>query len=205
MQSFRGTLWHLPCRFNTCILLIVLSWGIKRRHTNIVLNSNTVAAEEKLGDLGKKRMSSKHLWSTNRDAKDSHLCLQNHLLSLSVSVSLVLTLIHCSFFTYAPFVPHKIQAWQLRTLGPFGWNICSAFAAFYKSADPRWEQLKQREVVALNKAPIWAAVTGRGFSWLMPSSKHADSVFEQCGFAAVLTCCMVSRHVFCRNSWCYFY
>lgn len=132
-----------------------------------------------------KRMSSKHLWSTNRDAKDSHLCLQNHLLSLSVSVSLVLTLIHCSFFTYAPFVPHKIQAWQLRTLGPFGWNICSAFAAFYKSADPRWEQLKQREIVALNKAPIWAAVTGRGFSWLMPSSKHADSVF----WTMWLCCC----------------
>ena len=57
--------------------------------------------------------------------------------SLFVSVALALTLIHCSFFTYAPFVPRKIQAWQLRTLGPFGWNICSAIAAFYKCADER--------------------------------------------------------------------
>lgn len=117
-------------------------------------NCNTVAVKEKLGGLGKKRTSSKHLWRTNRDAKDSHLCLHNHLLSLSVSVSLALSLIHCSFFTYAPFVLHKIQAWQLRTLGPFGWNICSALAAFYKSAEPRWEQLKQKRMVALNKAPI---------------------------------------------------
>lgn len=31
-------------------------------------------------------MSSKHLWRTNRDAKDSHLCLQNHPLSLYVSL-----------------------------------------------------------------------------------------------------------------------
>lgn len=59
------------------------------------------------------------------------------LLSLFVSVSLALALIHCSFFTYAPFVPHKIQAWQLRTLGPFGGNICSALAAFYKCTEPR--------------------------------------------------------------------
>lgn len=109
--------------------------------------------KEKLGGLGKKRTSSKHLWRTNRDAKDSHLCLQNHLLSLSVSVSLVLTLIHCSFFTYAPFVLRKIQAWQLRTLGPFGWNICSALAAFYKSGDLRWAEMKQRDICGFKQSP----------------------------------------------------
>lgn len=129
---------------------------MKHRQTNTAESSNTVAVKEKLGGLGKKRTSSKHLWRrTNTDAKDSHLCLQNHLLSLFVSVSLALTLIHCSFFTYAPFVPHKIQAWQLRTLGPFGRNICSALAAFYKCAEPRWEDMKQRETAALNKTPIW--------------------------------------------------
>lgn len=127
------------------VLLLERRTSIKCRHTNTVENCSTVAVKEKLGGLGKKSTSSKHLWRTNRDAKDSHLCLRNHLLSLAVSVSLALTLIHCSFFTYAPFVPHKIQAWQLRILGPFGWNICSACGAFYKSAEPRWSELQQWE------------------------------------------------------------
>lgn len=160
--------------FPWALLWLELKQDIKHRQTNTVENCNTVAVKEKLGGLGKKRTSSKHLWRTNWDAKDSHLCLQNHLLSLSVSVSLALTLIHCSFFTYAPFVPHKIQAWQLRTLRPFGWNICSALAAFNKSAEPRWEKLKQREIVALNKAPIWADITGWGLSLLILSSKHTE-------------------------------
>lgn len=149
--------WRLlsfpTCIFHNCCLRLVL-WLELRHQAQTDKHCITVAVKEKLGGLGKKRTSSKHLWRTNRDAKDSHLCLHNHLLSLSVSVSLALSLIHCSFFTYAPFVSRKIQAWQLRTLGPFGWNICSALAAFYKSAEPRWEQLKQREMVALNKAPI---------------------------------------------------
>lgn len=191
------------------MLWLALRRDIKRRQTNTVENSNTVAAKEKLGGLGKKRTSSKHLWRTNTDAKDSHLCLQNHLLSLFVSVSLALTLIHCSFFTYAPFVPHKIQAWQLRTLGPFGRNICSALAAFYKCAEPRWEDLKQREIVALNKTPIWADITGwGGFSLLILSSKHTDFLlryFAQyqvlCGFTAFQSRCLkifhlASEHVF---------
>lgn len=167
---------------------------MKHRQTNTAESSNTVAVKEKLGGLGKKRTSSKHLWRrTNTDAKDSHLCLQNHLLSLFVSVSLALTLIHCSFFTYAPFVPHKIQAWQLRTLGPFGRNICSALAAFYKCAEPRWEDMKQRETAALNKTPIWVDITGwGGFSLLILSSEHTVALlwyFAQyqvlCGFTAI--------------------
>lgn len=95
-----------------------------------------MAGNKKLGGPGKKRTSSKHLWRANTDAKDSHLCLQNDLLSLFVSVALALALIHCSFFTYAPFVQHKTHARQLRTLGPFGQNICSALA-YFKCAEPR--------------------------------------------------------------------
>lgn len=160
--------------FPSALLWLGLRRDIKHRQTNTVENSNTVAVKEKLGGLGKKRTSSKHLWRTNTDAKDSHLCLQNHLLSLFVSVSLALTLIHCSFFTYAPFVQHKIQAWQLRTLGPFGRNICSALAAFYKCAEPRWEDLKQWEIYGFKQNPYmgWYYMLWR--TLLILSSKHAD-------------------------------
>lgn len=148
----KSNCWENRC-FPSALLWLAHRRDIKHRQANTVENSNTVAVKEKLGGLGKKRTSSKHLWRTNTDAKDSHLCLQNHLLSLFVSVSLALTLIHCSFFTYAPFVPHKIQAWQLRTLGPFGRNICSALAAFYKCAELRWEDLKQREIYGFKQNP----------------------------------------------------
>lgn len=146
----KGNRWDKQY-FPAALLWLMLRRDIKHRQTNTVENSDTVAVKEKFGGLGKKKTSSKHLWRTNTDAKDSHLCLQNHLLSLFVSVSLALTLIHCSVFTYAPFVQHKIQAWQLRTCRPFGKNICSA-----QCAEPRWEDLKQSETGALNKAPIWA-------------------------------------------------
>lgn len=105
--------WENQC-FPSAVLWLAPRQDIKHRQTNTVENSNTVAVKEKLGGLGKKRTSSKHLWRTNTDAKDGHLCLQNHLLSLFVSVSLALTLIHCSFFTYAPFVPHKITSMAVK-------------------------------------------------------------------------------------------
>lgn len=108
----------------------------QHRQTNTVENSDKVAQREKLGRLGKKKTFSNHLWRTDTNAKGSHLCLRNHLLSLFVCVCVALTVIHSSVFAYAPFVRHEIQAWQLRTCRPFGVNICSS-----QCAETRWEDL----------------------------------------------------------------
>lgn len=73
----------------------------------------TLKHGRKSGGLGKKRVSSKHLWRSNRGAKDSHLCLQNPLLSFSVS----LVLLSDSLFILC--ICSLCAAWQLRTLEPF--------------------------------------------------------------------------------------
>lgn len=146
---------------------------IKQGQTNTAENSDTVAVKEKLGVVGKKTTSWKHFWRTTTDAKDSHLCLRNHFCSL---FRLCLSCTHSDslFSLYICSLCHgKIQAWQLRTRRPFGKNICSC-----QCAEPRWEDLKQRESVALNKTPIYADITCGGFSLLILSSKHAGGLLQ---------------------------
>lgn len=89
-----GNCWEKQ-HFPAALLWLVLRRDIKRRQTNTVENSETVAVKEKFGGPGRKTTSSKHLWRTNAYCQGQPSVFTKSFCVLFLSPSLV----HSLWFT----------------------------------------------------------------------------------------------------------